>query len=120
MPGNIIACTVIRLPVKTPKAGLAGISEAGRKLVAQESEQPEHSVTGASGVRHDFGGVETGLLLKQAFEDVHGIPQRPWYDNAMKPGLVIRGEMVVGDASIGAKVFAVRAGIEGAHGGDEP
>src|SRR5947209_1369620 len=37
----------------------------------------------------------------------------------MKPSILIRGEIVVGDAPVGAKVFAVGTGIEGAHRRDE-
>src|SRR5205823_1083741 len=87
MSGDMIECAVIRLPVKTPKAGLAGIGQAGRKLVAQEPEQPKYHVTGTGCVRHDFGGIETGLLLQQALQNVNRIPERPGHDNTMKTGI---------------------------------
>ena len=92
----------------------------GLKLVAQQPEQAEDHVTGAGRIAHDLRGIETGLLLKQAFQDEQRIAERAGHDNAMEAGKLVGGEVVVGDSSIRPEVFAVGPSVDGADRDDKP
>ena len=65
-------------------------------------------------------GAEAGLLLKQPFQDINGIPQRSGHGNAMEAGILIRDEVVVGKPAMRPIVLAIGTSIEGAHGRDKP
>ena len=105
--------------IEAPAPGRTDIGKPGL-LVPQEPEYTKDDVTRAGGVCHDFEGPPARLLFQQTIEDEHRIPQRPWNDDAMEARALIGGEIVIGDASAGIRVFTIRARVERAHGHDKP
>ena len=57
MPGNIIECAVIRLHVKTPEAGLTGISQDAARQVMWNAFDSRY--------RPEMRGMERSLVLSQ-------------------------------------------------------
>jgi len=43
-------------------------------LIAKQPEQAKHYIAGTRRVGHDFGGSQSGLLLKQPLQNKNGIP----------------------------------------------
>jgi len=59
------------------------------------------------------------LVFEEAIQDVHRIAKGPWDDNGVEACELIRGEIVIGHATIRVEVFTVRSGIQRADGDNE-
>ena len=64
--------------------------------------------------------MRLGLLLQQAFQDEQRVAERAGDHDAVEPGELVGGEVVVGDPTAGPEVLAVGAGVDGADRNHEP
>lgn len=94
-------CPCARKPMHRHQPG------AGKK-----PKKAKDKIAGPSGIGHNFGGIQPGLLFQKAFQHKDRVPQRPRYYDAMKAGILIGHKVVPGDPPVKAKVFSVRSGIE--------
>ena len=114
VPRQAVHRPVIGGVVDAPEPGLADVGEPGAELVAQEPEQAENDVAGPRRIGHDFQGAQARLLFQQTFQDEQRIAERTGEDDAVEPGELVGGEVVLGDPSAGPEVLAVWPGVDGA------
>ena len=118
MSGQACEWAIVSVLVEAPEACLADVSQTWAELKAQQPEEAEHLVRVAGRVGHDLDRAETGLLLQQPVEDEERVTQRAGDDDAVEPGELITGEVVVGDA-FPDEVLRVGTGIQCADRHDE-
>ena len=74
MSGQIIQCSVIRLLIDTPKAGVPHVSEAGAELISEQPENPKHDIGVCACVGHNLSGLKMGLLPQDDGQQNQRIP----------------------------------------------
>ena len=108
-PCKTVQRPVFRAAIDTPEPRAAEVCEPGAELKPQQSEQPKDEIAVGGRVRHDLLDFEARFVLEQAIENVERVADRPGDDDGVKPGELVAGEVVVGDASAGSEVPRVRA-----------
>lgn len=93
---------VVGIRINPPKPGATDIGEPRAVLAPQQAEQPDHHVagTGRVGLR-----LQAGLLFHETGKDVDGIAQGSGDDDVANPGVLISGEVLVGDPTFGAEIL---------------
>lgn len=119
MARDLVQRSVVGFRVEALESRPPDIRKARTELVAEEPEQAEDDVARAGGVRHDLGGPEAGLLLKEAVEDENRIAQRSGNDDSVEAGKLVGREVVVRDAALLTEVPRIGSGVHRPNRGDE-
>ncbi len=117
--GQVVEPAVVGVTIDAPEARATDVADARAELVAQQPEQAEDHVSIGAGVGHDLARVQRGLLIEQDAEQHKRVAQRAGHDHAVEPAVLVGGEVVEGDATLGAEVFGVGRGVNRPEGHDK-